>query len=220
MTRIISHAILFLGGFMLKQILFVSSVLTLGIFLIMQKSVKIVEIRQTNLGDVLKNYQTIKLYGTIDENLANQVVEELIVAKKMEKDVILEISSPGGSVLDGNKIITHMENLGFNNVITYCIDVCASMAAHIFITGKERVMANNAVLMFHPMSLRYSGPLGDLESMLKFISIIDQQLTNKLLSLVPVEHHNRVLPSKTQEVWILADEALSLNLATKMGIIY
>lgn len=162
----------------------------------------------------------IPIEGTINEELADYVIERLLLAKQTNSPVILKISSPGGSVFAGNKILSYMENLELKEVITYCTNLCASMAAHIFVAGNIRIMAPNSVLMFHPMSLTYSGYLSDFESMMRLILLIDKKLNDKILSIVPENYRDVILQAKSKEVWLLAEEALELQLTHRIGLVY
>lgn len=60
----------------------------------------------------------------------------------------IDISSPGGSVLEGKRFLTTLKDSG-KHLITYTGTIAASMGADIFCVGDERVVGSEAVLLFH-----------------------------------------------------------------------
>jgi ATP-dependent Clp protease protease subunit len=74
---------------------------------------------------------------------------ELMVLDGMGKECInIWINSVGGIVLDGYNIITAMLK-SKTKVNTYCGGMAASISAVIFQMGRERVMADYGILMYH-----------------------------------------------------------------------
>jgi ATP-dependent protease ClpP protease subunit len=65
--------------------------------------------------------------------------------------VYLVLNSPGGSVIDGTRLMNFIKYSG-KNVVTICDNLCASMAFQIFQVGKTRYMTDKAILMAHPAS--------------------------------------------------------------------
>jgi ATP-dependent protease ClpP protease subunit len=64
---------------------------------------------------------------------------ELLALDQMEKKRIqVWINSPGGSVMDGYNMYTAMLKTK-TKVDTYCVGICASMAAVLFQAGRKRV---------------------------------------------------------------------------------
>ena len=83
------------------------------------------------------------------------------------KQAYLLITSPGGSVAAGAKLISYMDATDIK-VNTICEIICASMAAHIHQAGKTRYMVDRSILMFHPAS---GGAQGTIEQMLSQINM-------------------------------------------------
>lgn len=74
---------------------------------------------------------------------------ELMILDGMGKECInIWINSVGGLVLDGYNIITAMLK-SKTKVNTYCGGMAASIAGVIFQMGRERVMADYGILMYH-----------------------------------------------------------------------
>ena len=61
------------------------------------------------------------------------------------------LSSPGGSVLEGNKLIDQIRTLQLSSVQVVCIaDFAASMAFVIFQSCPNRYITTSSILMQHP----------------------------------------------------------------------
>lgn len=161
----------------------------------------------------------IRVEGTVNKPMSDAVVSQLIEASKEGKSVVMVISSFGGSVIDGNVIIDYMERLPIPNLTTYCISVCASMAGHIFMAGKERVMAPSASVLFHPMSLQVGGNIEDINNYLKHVNGIRDRLHEKVLRMTDKDNRPLLERSLTEDIWLSADTMLSIGLATKVGIL-
>jgi ATP-dependent protease ClpP protease subunit len=74
---------------------------------------------------------------------------ELMILDGMGKECInIWINSVGGIVLDGYNIITAMLK-SKTKVNTYCSGMAASISGVIFQMGRERVMADYGILMYH-----------------------------------------------------------------------
>lgn len=76
----------------------------------------------------------------------------------------IRINSPGGEVFHGSAIVSAIMNCA-SEVHTYNDGVCASMAAAIFLAGKKRYMAKNAMLMLHPAMCMVWGNAQDCRDM-------------------------------------------------------
>lgn len=105
----------------------------------------------------------VLLYGFIGEDFwaepgKTQITDEIFAVKmrELEKNhprINLRINSPGGSMMHGNAIINAIK-ASKSEVHAYNDGLCASMAADIFMSCKNRHMAKNALLMVHaPMSI-------------------------------------------------------------------
>lgn len=131
------------------------------------------------------------------------------------KEAYLILDSPGGSVIDGAKLMSYMK---YSNVKvhTVCDGICASMAAQLFEVGKVRYMTDKSILMFHPAS---GGLQGTLEQMLnqlvmikKYVDRMDAEVA--LRSGIPYDDFKNRLVS---EYWIESEDAINENLADKLA---
>src|SRR5436189_2001757 len=100
-------------------------------------------VEQTNRGEraydifsrLLKD--SIVFIGTpIDDGIANLVIAQMLFleAEDPERDILVYLNSPGGSITAGLAIYDTMQFIK-NDVATYCIGQAASMAAVILAVG-------------------------------------------------------------------------------------
>ena len=94
----------------------------------------------------------IFLSGEINDDVANTVVAQLLFleADDMEKDIMLYINSPGGSVTAGMAIYDTIQYIK-PDVSTICIGMAASMAAVLLSSGAKgkRIALPNSEVMIH-----------------------------------------------------------------------
>jgi ATP-dependent Clp protease protease subunit len=175
------------------------------------------KIKISNINNNKNN--TILLEGKIDENSANFVINELNTLAKdnKNKELYLLLSSPGGSVLDGAKIISKMESLqklGIK-VHTICLDLCASMAAVIHSYGTKRLAINRSVLMYHPASGMTAGQLENMLSLLNTLKRYVDKFNNNIVSRSKLSKSE--FDQKTAfGFWIDAEDALVSGLVDEI----
>jgi ATP-dependent Clp protease protease subunit len=94
----------------------------------------------------------IFLSGEINDEMANCIVAQLLFleAEDMEKDIMLYINSPGGSVTAGMAIYDTINYIK-PQVSTICIGMAASMAAVLLSSGAKgkRIALPNSEIMIH-----------------------------------------------------------------------
>lgn len=99
------------------------------------------------------------------------------VGKIDAKDIYIYISSPGGSVMEGMKIVDLIKSLEKSGRNVNCIsDFSASMAFIILQSCQRRLATFSSVLMQHQMSLGLEGNIENINTYLTFIQKIDEEL--------------------------------------------
>lgn len=103
---------------------------------------------------------TVHLYGEINEFSAENFLIQMKDAVKLTAPngiIDIYINSPGGSVLDGYRIIEAIKAAqakGFE-VNTVCTEMCASMGAIILEFGTHRYATSTSFILFH--NVYYAG---------------------------------------------------------------
>jgi ATP-dependent Clp protease protease subunit len=98
----------------------------------------------------------VQLNTEVTETTVDAAIAKIKEANTTKKNAIyLLLNSPGGSVFDGGRLITAMENSKLP-VYTICVEGCYSMAAQILEHGKERYALNRATIMFHSATASFA----------------------------------------------------------------
>ena len=100
--------------------------------------------------------ERIIFLGTpIDDDVANSIVAQLLLldSENPEKDIMLYINSPGGSVTAGFAIYDTMQHIRAN-VSTICLGQAASMGAFLLSSGakgKRMALPNSRIMIHQPL---------------------------------------------------------------------
>ncbi len=179
-------------------------------------------VEQTNRGERsydiysrLLEDRIIFLDGEITSQSANLVIAQLIYleGKDPDKDIMMYINSPGGSVVAGMAIFDTMNYIKCD-VCTICVGMAASMAAILLSSGakgKRFALPNSEVMIHQPLG-GFQGQASDIkihaEHMMK-----TKKLINKILS------ENTGMPLETIEKDTDRDNFMSADEAKKYGLI-
>jgi len=130
--------------------------------------------------------ERIVFLGTpIDDNIANIIVAQLLLldSEDPEKDIMLYINSPGGSVTAGLAIYDTLQHVR-SQVSTICLGQAASMGAFLLCAGAKgkRLSLPHARVLIHQPLGGAQGQATDIEIQAKEIIRIKRQL-NELMSL-------------------------------------
>jgi len=131
-------------------------------------------VEQTNRGEraydifsrLLKD--NIIFIGTpIDDQIANLAIAQMLFleAEDPEKDILLYINSPGGSITAGLAIYDTMQFIR-PDVQTYCLGQAASMAAVLLAggaKGKRFSLPNSRILIHQPLMQGLAGQATDID---------------------------------------------------------
>lgn len=133
---------------------------------------------------------------------------ELMVLDGMGKECInVWINSVGGIVLDGYNIITAMLK-SKTKVNTYCSGMAASIAGVIFQMGRERVMADYGILMYHnPFGSENSDALKAMRD--SIVTAISQRSGMS---------EEDTLAMMRRDTFLLAQEALDLKMCDRIEV--
>lgn len=115
-----------------------------------------------------------------------QFVKELNELAKKYSTIHLRINSPGGEIFHGAAIVSAIQNCPAE-IHTWNDGVCASMAAIIWMAGKKRHMAKNAMLMLHSASGMCWGNASDMRKIADVLDKFDQSLIISAANSVGME---------------------------------
>ena len=156
----------------------------------------------------------ILLNGTIDDNLANIVVSELLYLDSLNNnDISIYINSPGGSVSAGFAIYDTMNYIK-SDVSTICLGMAASMGAFLLSSGTigKRYALPNSEIMIHQ-------PLGGAEGQATEIKIAAEHILKTRDKLNKILSFNTKQDIKTIEHDTERDNYMNAFDAYKYGLI-
>lgn len=133
-----------------------------------------VVVEQTNRGEraydiysrLLKD--SIIFIGTpIEDAIANLVIAQMLFleAEDPDRDIVLYINSPGGSISAGLAVYDTMQFIK-PDVQTYCIGQAASMAAVLLAAGargKRYSLPNSRIIIHQPLMSGLAGQASDID---------------------------------------------------------
>ena len=150
----------------------------------------------------------------IDDQVANLIMAQLLylASEDPEKDIMLYINSPGGSVYAGLAIYDTMQYVE-PRVGTICMGIAASMAAVLLAGGAAgmRYSLPNTRVMIHQPSGGFSGQAADIQIQAQEILRIRRRI-DEILSMhtgKPLEVVNR---DSDRDFFMSADEAKDYGL--------
>lgn len=179
-------------------------------------------VEQTNRGERsydiysrLLEDRIVFLNGEIDDQSANLIIAQLIYleGKDPDKDIMMYINSPGGSVVAGMAIYDTMNYIKCD-VCTICVGLAASMAAILLSSGEKgkRFALPNSEVMIHQ-------PLGGFQGQASDIKIHAEHMmkTRKLINKILAENTGTSI--ETIEKDTDRDNFMSAEEAKKYGLI-
>lgn len=149
------------------------------------------------------------LGAEIEDQLANLVIAQLLFldAEDPEKDVMLYINSPGGSVTAGLAIYDTMQHIR-PEITTICIGMAASMATPLLAAGSpgKRFALPNSTVHMHPASGGVQGIAADLGTTAAW-HIDQQRRTRRILADHTGQPLEIIERDFNREVFLTAEEA-------------
>lgn len=182
-------------------------------------------IEQTNRGERsydiysrLLEDRIVFVSDEITDASANIIIAQLIYleGKDPDKDIMMYINSPGGSVVAGMAIFDTMNYIKCD-VNTICVGLAASMAAVLLSSGAEgkRFALPNSEIMIHQ-------PLGGTQGQASDIAIHAEHILktkrkiNKILSEKTGKPLEQVEKDTDRDNYMSAQEALKYGLVDKI----
>ena len=182
-------------------------------------------VEQTNRGErsydiysrLLKD-RIVFLDGGIDDHVASVVVAQLLFleAEDPDKDVMLYINSPGGSVTSGMAIYDTMQYIKCE-VSTICVGMAASMGAFLLAAGAKgkRKVLPNAEVMIHQPSGGAQGQATDIQIHAEHILRTKEKM-NQILADRSGQSVDRIKADMERDYFLTAQEALEYGLVDEI----
>jgi ATP-dependent Clp protease, protease subunit len=160
----------------------------------------------------------IFLGDDVNEHTANLVVAQILFLENQDpnKDIILYINSPGGSVYDAMAIYDTMEFVK-SDIQTVGIGMQASAAAFLLSSGTKgkRFLLPHATVMIHQPSSGTRGKVTDQE-----IDLREALRVKKMLEEIMVKNTGQKLDKihtdMERDFWMTAQQAVKYGLVDKV----
>jgi len=162
---------------------------------------KVIELNNTNF---------ITIRGQINEDTTNQFFID-INKVKTDDDINIFINSPGGSVMEGLKIVNYIEMLNEDYNVNCITDFSASMAFVILQSCKNRYAMSSSIMMQHQMSLSTGGNLFNIHSYLNMIDDMNVNIDKKQAERIGLEY-NDFVNKITNDWWIYGEKGKEYNI--------
>ena len=163
--------------------------------------------------------ERIIFLGTqIDDMVANLVVAQLLLldSENPEKDIMLYINSPGGSVTAGFAIYDTMQHIRAD-VSTICLGQAASMGAFLLSSGtkgKRMALPHSRVLIHQPLG-GAQGQATDIEIQAQEILRIKKSL-NEILASNTGQDITKIQKDTDRDYIMTPEEALTYGMIDKV----
>lgn len=181
-----------------------------------------VVVEQTNRGEraydiysrLLKD--SIVFVGSpIEDSIANVVIAQMLFleAEDPDRDIVLYINSPGGSISAGLAVYDTMQFIK-PDVQTYCIGQAASMAAVLLAAGapgKRFSLPNSRIVIHQPLMSGLAGQASDIDIHAREILRTRSRL-NVLLASHTGQQLKRIEGDTERDYIMTADEALEYGI--------
>lgn len=156
----------------------------------------------------------IFLTGTIDDNLSNLIIAQLLFleSESSKQDIFLYINSPGGIVSSGLSIYDTIKFIN-PNVNTVCLGQASSMAALILSSGEKgkRFSLPNSRIMIHQPLGGFQGQASDIKIHAKEIDQVKKNI-NKILSNNTNKNIQKIEKDTERDYFLSAKEALKYGI--------
>lgn len=163
--------------------------------------------------------ERIIFLGTpVDDMVANIIVAQLLLldSENPEKDIMLYINSPGGSVTAGLAIYDTMQHIRAD-VNTICLGQAASMGAFLLAAGtpgKRMALPHSRILIHQPLG-GAQGQATDIEIQAAEIIRIKRTL-NGLLALNTGQLFEKIEEDTDRDYIMTPEEALAYGMIDKV----
>lgn len=161
----------------------------------------------------------VECVGEITAESAESLILQLryLQRKDPEKEIIMYINSPGGEVTSGLAVYDVMQALSCP-VHTVCMGIAASMAALLFISGKQRDMLPHARVMIHDPMIQggVSGNALSVDSLSRDLMKI-REITGKIIAEHTGKSLEEVFAKTASDSYFDANEAIGFGLADRIA---
>ncbi|GLX09803.1 ATP-dependent Clp protease proteolytic subunit [Microbispora sp. NBRC 16548] len=161
------------------------------------------------LNEKLFQQRTLLLTGEVDDEMAERVCAEMVLlaSADSERDIILYINSPGGSVLAGLAIYDTMK-LVPNDVVTVALGMAASMGQVLLASGThgKRISLAHSRIMMHQPSAGIGGTAIDISIQAENLKYMKRQ-SEEILAAETGRTIEEIAADSDRDRWFTPEQA-------------
>ena len=168
---------------------------------------------QDRIDNKLLENRTVFLWGMVDDDSAQHVVERLLYLDAMSHDEIkFYINSPGGYVTAGFSIYDVMREIK-SPVSTICTGLAASMGSILLSAGEKgkRYIQPHARVMIHQPSGGTRGVASDIEITAREI-LLTKEISARILAENTGQTFEKIMKDFNRDHWMGAEESLEYGI--------
>tara|TARA_A100001015_G_scaffold120828_1_gene133949 strand:- start:2541 stop:3353 length:813 start_codon:yes stop_codon:yes gene_type:complete len=162
----------------------------------------------------LNENNLVSIRGPIDSDSTNKFFQDIMKLNK-EPEINIFINSPGGSVMEGLKIVNYIEMLNEETTVNCIADFAASMAFIITQSCKNRYAMKSSILMQHQMSLINRGNLFNLNNYMEMINDMNVDLDKSQAKRINISYDD-FKEKITNDWWIYGHRTKELNIVDEI----
>lgn len=156
----------------------------------------------------------INIRGPIDDETTNKFMLDVLKLPE-NQDINIYINSPGGSVMEGMKIVNQIELMNNISRVNCISDFSASMAFIILQSCENRYAMQSSIMMQHQMSLVNKGNLFNLNNYMNMINDLNvdiDKMQARKINMSYDEFKDRI----TNDWWLYGKQAKDFNVVDEI----
>lgn len=169
----------------------------------------------------VKEEQTIKVEGIVNNEMADNFIEEFEAKEKLGKPLFIMINSPGGDVEAGLRMVRAIKASKVPT-IGYCSQLCASMAYYILEYTDTRLMPIGSTVMGHRLqiglAMKQTEPLPYIISMLRKLESEEKHINQYVAKRTKLSYRT-YMAMINEEIWMDDVDALAAGFIDQSVII-
>lgn len=173
---------------------------------------------EQKLKDALaSNALVYSFYSRVDGDKVSEAMKTMDEWSRVHpgKDIEVQLTSAGGSVLDGLALYDFLRILSArgHKVSVTAYGMCASMGSILLQAGDERKLGENSYVMLHELSFGSWGTPSAVSDDLDFAKILEGRLVDILCA------RSKLTPKTLAKMWHKKDIWLDSGKSLKLGLI-
>jgi ATP-dependent Clp protease protease subunit len=172
-----------------------------------------------SLDDRLYQKRILFIGEPIDDSLANTIVGVMLYlnSQDQQKDIVMYINSPGGSVTAGMAIYDTMNHIK-PDIVTVCVGQAASMGAFLLAAGtkgKRFALPHSRIMLHQPSLGTIQGQASDIEIRARETLRVKRRM-NEILAQTTGQPLEKIERDVERDFYLSATEAQAYGIVDRV----